>query len=170
MIPFVLSVAVKIGISMTPMKLNFPLMERVIIILTVIAVIVVMNGGNTTSLYIVLQKSGVVINMNKSDDLISRAAARDVINTWGRYKDENIRMNLLHNDLNAIPAVNTIQVVSGRWIYEHDDPTMLPCSVCGYRVFRYNNTRYCPNCGARMDDESHVRSKLLRDGGEEDAW
>lgn len=39
------------------------------------------------------------------NDLISRAAARDVINTWGRHENEDVRMVLLHNDLNAIPAV-----------------------------------------------------------------
>lgn len=92
--------------------------------------------------------------MNNTNDLISRAAARDVINTRGRKENEDVRMNLLHNDLNAIPTVDAIPVVHGRWVYEHGDPTMLPCSVCGYRVFRYNNTRYCPNCGARIDGDS----------------
>ena len=44
------------------------------------------------------------------DDLIPRAAARDVINTWGRHENENDRMDLLHNDMNAIPAVDAIPV------------------------------------------------------------
>jgi len=35
-------------------------------------------------------------------DLISRAAARDVINTWGRKENEDVHMDLLHNDLNSL--------------------------------------------------------------------
>lgn len=42
---------------------------------------------------------------------------------------------------------------TGRWIYENDDPLMIPCSICGYKVFRHNNTPYCPHCGAKMDLE-----------------
>lgn len=49
------------------------------------------------------------------DDLIPRAAARDVINTWGRHENENVRMDLLHNDMNAIPAVDAIPVA---WLEE----------------------------------------------------
>lgn len=37
----------------------------------------------------------------------------------------------------------------GKWI-DDGDPFMWVCDVCGYRVKRYNNTRYCPNCGAEM--------------------
>lgn len=44
------------------------------------------------------------------NDLIPRAAARDVINTWGRHENEDVRMDLLHNDMNAIPAVDAIPV------------------------------------------------------------
>ena len=45
------------------------------------------------------------------DDLISREAARDVINTWGRQRSEKVRMELLHRDLDAISAVSAAQVV-----------------------------------------------------------
>lgn len=47
--------------------------------------------------------------------LIPRAAARDVINTWGRQKSEKIRMGLLHRDLDAIPTVDAIPV---EWLRE----------------------------------------------------
>ena len=52
-----------------------------------------------------------------------------------------------------MPEVDAVPVKHGRWIYENDDPSMIPCSMCGYQVFRYNNTPYCPNCGAKMDLE-----------------
>lgn len=41
----------------------------------------------------------------------------------------------------------------GRWI-DDGDPFMWECGCCGYRVKRYNNTRYCPNCGADMREVS----------------
>jgi hypothetical protein len=56
-------------------------------------------------------------------------------------------------DLSRRPTIDAAPVVHGRWIYENDDPLKIPCSICGYQVFRYNNTPYCPNCGAKMDLE-----------------
>ena len=41
----------------------------------------------------------------------------------------------------------------GKWI-DDGDPFMWECGCCGYRVKRYNNTRYCPNCGADMREVS----------------
>lgn len=46
----------------------------------------------------------------KTGDLISRAAVRDVINTWGRQKSEKIRMELLHRDLDALLTIDAIPV------------------------------------------------------------
>ena len=63
---------------------------------------------------------------------------------------------MARNCLDAVcdmPIINAAPVVHGRWIYENDDPLKIPCSICGYQVFRYNNTPYCPNCGAKMDLE-----------------
>ena len=102
--------------------------------------------------------------MNNTNDLISRAAAtraavisvRDYLGNIDSERDIHIE-----EGLHEVPTVDAAPIVHGRWVYEHGDPDMLPCSVCGYRVFRYNNTRYCPNCGARMDDESRVQSELL---------
>lgn len=87
-------------------------------------------------------------------DLISRAAALDVINTWGRQKSEKVRMELLHRDLDAIPAVDAAPVVHGRWIDIPDKPEwdQKMCSVCGEYFCCQNN--YCPNCGARMRGEA----------------
>ena len=30
------------------------------------------------------------------------------------------------------------------------DPCTFICGRCNYRVQRYNNTNFCPNCGAKM--------------------
>ena len=38
----------------------------------------------------------------------------------------------------------------GRWIASHDE--FCACSICKYPVYvGWNQTNYCPNCGARMD-------------------
>ena len=52
--------------------------------------------------------------------------------------------------LTDIPAADVAPVVHSTWI-ENGDPLMLTCGNCGYGVMRYNNTRFCPNCGAKMD-------------------
>ena len=41
-------------------------------------------------------------------------------------------------------------VVHGRWIASHDE--FCACSICKYPVYvGWNQTNYCPNCGAKMD-------------------
>lgn len=92
------------------------------------------------------------------DDLISREmainCAIDAIDDWDGGWNPN-REVVIRKYFEELPAVDAAPVVYGRWVYEHGDPVMMPCSVCGYRVFRYNNTRYCPNCGARMDGDDN---------------
>lgn len=89
------------------------------------------------------------------DDLISRAAAIARIDKCVALSGIGLEPVMAIRDVKALisvlPAVDAASVVHGRWIYEDDDPAMIPCSVCGYRVFRYNNTPHCPNCGAKMD-------------------
>lgn len=41
------------------------------------------------------------------------------------------------------------KVVHGKWL--QDEPATVYCSECSYRVWAYNNTPYCPHCGAKMD-------------------
>lgn len=85
------------------------------------------------------------------DDLISRAAALDVINTWGRQKSEKVRMGLLHRDLDAIPAVDATPVVHGEWVEEHDRAGHYHCSNCGVVWgIAAKAMKYCPNCAAKM--------------------
>ena len=94
------------------------------------------------------------------DDLISRAAAldaidheRDVLIEEKRLGAEHVVVHHARRLIEDLPTVDAAPVVHGRWVYEHDDPVLLPCSVCGYQVYRYNNTHYCPECGAKMDGE-----------------
>ncbi len=41
----------------------------------------------------------------------------------------------------------------GHWV--DGDKTRWKCSNCGYGVLDWNNTPYCPNCGADMQKEQN---------------
>lgn len=45
----------------------------------------------------------------------------------------------------------------GYWI--EGDMTRWKCSNCGYGVLDWNNTPYCPNCGAMMVDSQESEDK-----------
>ena len=50
------------------------------------------------------------------------------------------------------PAADVVPVRHGRWIASHDE--FCACSICKYPVYvGWNQTNYCPNCGAKMDLE-----------------
>lgn len=54
--------------------------------------------------------------------------------------------------IDDIPAADVAPVVHGRWVYG------CQCSVCGDRHGPYNTRHkpyynFCPNCGAKMDEE-----------------
>lgn len=49
------------------------------------------------------------------------------------------------------PAADVVEVKRGRWVGSAFDTA---CSACGiYQSFHIGRTKYCPNCGARMDGE-----------------
>lgn len=96
------------------------------------------------------------------DDLISRAAARDVINTWGWIPDKNVRMKQLREDIFDLPTVDAAPVAHGRWTvtFENFTPELV-CSVCRVKFpcvagcCIETKLKYCPNCGAKMDKEEY---------------
>ena len=55
--------------------------------------------------------------------------------------------------LGGVPLADVAPVVHGRWVYgEFDIPH---CSECGNDVMPNMISPYCPNCGAKMDEEEH---------------
>lgn len=51
-----------------------------------------------------------------------------------------------------IPAADVATVRHGRWIASRDE--FCACSICKYPVYvGWNQTNYCPHCGAKMDKE-----------------
>ena len=53
--------------------------------------------------------------------------------------------------INSIPAADVAEVRHGRWIDSEEDGHLSICGVCNYPVDRFYKTKYCPNCGAKMD-------------------
>lgn len=53
-------------------------------------------------------------------------------------------------------SVDAVPVVHGRWIDENPDDSLDPrmrCSICTGVESPLIKWRYCPNCGAKMDEE-----------------
>lgn len=43
-------------------------------------------------------------------------------------------------------------VIHAEWEHKDEIYGVVFCSNCGFEL-KYNNTNYCPNCGAKMDKE-----------------
>lgn len=58
--------------------------------------------------------------------------------------------------IHSIPAADVAPVVHGRW-ESHLMPLAYKCSICGYKPsakeWRFHERNFCPNCGAKMDQE-----------------
>lgn len=99
------------------------------------------------------------------DDLISREAAIAIMQAKGEMAmgtPANVFYCAAHM-LEMMPAVDAEPVRHGRWVKASG---MLPpechdkkrCSVCANfalhdRVGRVRPSNYCPNCGAKMEEE-----------------
>ena len=90
------------------------------------------------------------LEQQSCDDCISRAYIESIVEELENIcinGDEHI-LSLLSNIKNA-PSV-TPSRPKGKWMDDN-------CSICGYGVKPWNNTPYCPNCGAKMT-ESEVNA------------
>ena len=77
-------------------------------------------------------------------EYIERKALRDTL-----YDADAITMSGV-KILNQFPGADVAPVRHGRWIASHD--VFCACSICKYPVYlMWDQTNYCPNCGAKMD-------------------
>lgn len=100
--------------------------------------------------------------MAKSD-LISREAALRVVNAYDyrglTLEDVKTVTDGCAKELSKLPAVDAEPVRHGRWIQSKHVSTYYACSHCGrvHRVYVSCNKHilpnYCPDCGAKMDEE-----------------
>jgi rubrerythrin len=110
-----------------------------------------------------------------NDDLISRQAATDAL--WKalyEYEDKTEEQfqesdeldvgdwmqhrifvqNMSDIDRQTILALPSAERKKGRWIKR--DKNLFPfgtCSECGYISVEADRANFCPNCGARMEEE-----------------
>lgn len=88
------------------------------------------------------------------DELISR---NEAIKWFFRpYSNEESYSNLdVERALKAIPTVDAAPIVHGFWIDENPDDFLDPrmrCSICRVIASPLIKWRYCPNCGAKMEE------------------
>lgn len=72
---------------------------------------------------------------------------------------DKLRLATVINELEMLPAADVAPVVHGKWVYGED--VDIQCSVCGVDAltegdYRQVKSRYCPNCGAKMDLEEEL--------------
>lgn len=71
--------------------------------------------------------------------------------------DFGFSVSNIRDMINAIPAADVASVVHGRWDRVIPSKSAakwsskVSCSVC--HNAGYNHFKYCPNCGAKMDEE-----------------
>lgn len=94
--------------------------------------------------------------MNNTNDLIPRDAA------IAAFDDERVDRNYgdvspesVIRVIESISPVDAVPVVHARWIRQKGSAHVFKCSACGF-VFAGAAgaaiAKYCPNCGAKMDD------------------
>jgi Lar family restriction alleviation protein len=70
-----------------------------------------------------------------------------------------IKMPIMLNREGAIAAWNSrsdaVPVVRGEWVKKSSEEaeTLALCSKCSYPISWWHKTKYCPNCGAKMEVE-----------------
>ena len=94
-------------------------------------------------------------------EYIEREAALNAIN------ENKSSTELAWITVSKIPAADVVPVVRGKWLNIDGDYTFASCSICSedYEVATEEEAekglwgaflsayRYCPNCGAKMDEE-----------------
>lgn len=74
---------------------------------------------------------------------------------WGTPDERWIPEHEIGAMLDYFPSADVVEVRHGRWLQPYHNRQYKKCSVCE-SVFSVNlpkNANYCPNCGARMDEE-----------------
>ena len=72
--------------------------------------------------------------------------------TAGAPNTENAlyKASSIYAVIDNAPSADVAPVRHGRWVASHDE--LCACSICKYPLcVGWNQTNYCPNCGAKMD-------------------
>ena len=101
------------------------------------------------------------------DDVINRQAAIEDAQTWVAVDDHE--RHLKKDVIEWLKEFPPAQCKTGKWI-DDGDPLNWVCSECGYRVARYNNTPYCPYCGAKMEENEDEITLTFNPPITEEQW
>ena len=76
-------------------------------------------------------------------------------NAIGAILDKYVDYAGLVDSIESVPSADVVEVKHGKWKDTNlkNGDLGWRCSICGYGVFQWNATPYCPNCGAKMDGE-----------------
>ena len=85
-----------------------------------------------------------LIEADALKEILDKIPAQSIENVDGRAY-VLIRLSTVFEIIKQLPSAEP-ERKKGKWI---DDK----CSACGYRVEPWNNTPYCPSCGAYMRGE-----------------
>ena len=86
-------------------------------------------------------------------EYIEREVAMEVIANVSFYLNP-LCLKEQRKKIKAIPTADVAEVKHGKWIKDRNCYT---CSECGFYYFANNSkANYCPNCGARMDEEENL--------------
>ena len=70
---------------------------------------------------------------------------------------DTMMMYEIADEIDCAPAADVAPVVHGHW--EQVDDTKCRCSRCDIialiGLYPHGDKNYCPNCGAKMDEEEH---------------
>ena len=73
----------------------------------------------------------------------------DYLKEKGNYDDYDVFV-VDYDDIKNAPTIDPVR--HGRWdLIDAREPVRYGCSVCHRMVWHHEN--YCPNCGAKMDEE-----------------
>ena len=89
-------------------------------------------------------------------EYIERAAVEEMLENAKIITDgENCGYCTDDVNLDGIPAADVAPVVHGKWLLKHVGAGHYwECSVCHENpcIYVTKNTKFCPNCGAKMEE------------------
>lgn len=88
-------------------------------------------------------------------DYIERDAVTQMINKWADgYSYIEVTTDWAEDEVRKLPAADVAPVKRGRWkytpAYKGAEFGFYNCSSCG-SAYWWNTSRYCPDCGAKMN-------------------
>jgi hypothetical protein len=117
------------------------------------------EAGNMGEIIENLKAISEILEQQPCEDCISRQVVLSYIVNDLKFGDEEngydlerkIAQEEIYNFIKKMPPV-TPKEKTGKWIYKQSIFGAVYCSECDFEL-KTNNTKFCPNCGARMVSE-----------------